>query len=172
MPISGAGRSAQIEIRADFSRIRRAFNEAGLRLRSMREPLKRSVDYMTKTVVAQRFRAGGIPRWKAHSPATTQRHGVHSLLVLTGRLLESVTGNANSFAYYHTTGNNQHVIFGSLLDYAGVHDQKRGTVTYAGRGGNTPIPGRPWSEITQRNVDKMRDILVIWAQSKLRHSGF
>lgn len=172
--VAGAGRGGvSVRVVVDFKRVRRSFRVLERKMGSMREPLKKSaVDYMAKKVIARRFRAGGIPKWKKLTPATIKRHGRHRILNLTGRLRESATGGAGFFIRYNPSTKPKGVFFGSTVVYSGVHDKPRGTYTRSGRGGNTLIPGRPWTQVTQENAKGMRNILMRWTQKKLRESGF
>ncbi len=169
----GARGGMQIVVRTDFRRISRSFQRLRNKMSNLREPLKQSAfDYMTKKVIKQRFIAEGIPKWKKHAQATIDRYGSHSILNLTGRLRESATGGRGFFLSYKPGSKPKSVLFGSTVEYAGVHDKPRGTYTATGRGGHSLIPGRPWTEVTQKNANMFKDILMRWTQKKLRESGF
>lgn len=163
----------RITVRTDFRRISRSFQSLRKKMSNLREPLKQSaVDYMAKKVIRQRFRAEGEPRWKRHAKATIDRYGPHRILDLTGRLRESATGGRGFFLVYKPSSQPKSVTFGSTVPYAGVHDQARGTYTATGKGGKSLIPGRPWTEVKQKNAEEMRDILMKWTRKKLKESGF
>ena len=134
----------------------------------MKVPLREAaVEYMSKEVIANRFEAEGIPQWKGHAISTIVRHGSHKILYMSGRLMRSATaGSSEFFISYHTN----FAIFGSSVDYAPLHDHPRGTFKPGVRG--AMIPGRPWSQVTQKNANHMRDIMVDWVHKKLRESGF
>jgi len=166
----GTGGNVNITVVTDFSNIRRSMATLKRKIGSAREPLKKcALDYMSRKIIRQRFVAQGQPKWKKHAKSTVARLGKHSILNLTGALKESVTGGKNFFLQFYPGTRPDTVMFGSTLPYAGVHDQPRGTYTRAGRGN---IPGRPWSEIKQKNINDMRDIFMSWANKKLRESGF
>lgn len=169
----GVGGGMRVVIRTDFRRISRSFRVLRNKMSNLREPLRQSAyDYMAKKVIKQRFIAEGIPRWKKHAQATIDRYGPHSILNLTGRLRESATGGRGFFLSYKPSSKPKSVLFGSTVEYAGVHDRPRGTYTATGRGGHSLIPGRPWTEVTQKNANVMRDITMKWTRKKLRESGF
>lgn len=168
----GGGGAAVIRVVMDFSRVRGGLARLQRKMGNMREPLKKSaIDYMAGKVIKQRFIAQGIPRWKKHAPATIKKWGIHKILNLTGKLRESATGGSGSWIRYKPSSRPKSVAFGSNVEYASVHDQARGTITMSGRGNRTPIPGRPWTQVTQRNAEYMRDILLRWTRKKLRESG-
>lgn len=175
MPITGVGATGSggasgIGIRTDFRRIYRGFVDLKNSIRNMREPLRESaVDYMTKKVIKKRFTQEGIPKWKKHSPVTVKKYGRHKILVVTGGLKESATGGSGFAIEYNLGGNPNSVLFGSTNPLAQIHDQPRGSSTSVG---NTQIPGRPWTQVTQENADKMRDIVIKWTQKKIREAGF
>jgi hypothetical protein len=111
-----------------------------------------------------------MPRWKKHAPATIELYGEHDLLRMSDALLESVMGRSNCDVSYEPATNPSRILFGSTLPYARAHDKPRGTYTRTGHG--AMIPGRPWSEVTQNNIDSMRDIVMNWTRQKLAESGF
>ncbi len=178
--VSGGGAGfgeKRITIRTDFRRISRSFQRLRTKMSNLREPLRQSAfDYMTKKEIHNRFKEQGIPRWKALSPVTITRRkkkGSRSLKILddTGRLRESATGGRGFFIKYNPSSRPKSVTFGSTVPYAELHDRDRGSYTVAGEG-KSKIPGRPWTEVTQKNADEMRDILMRWTQKKLKESGF
>ena len=164
----GIGGSVTVMMRTDFSQIHQSFRSLTGKLENLRVPLKKSaVDYMSKSVIKDRFEAEGIPKWKEHSLYTIARHGSHKILYRTGRLMRSATAGSSEFSIHYTKDT---ATFGSSVDYAPMHDQPRGT--FQTGGGGTMIPGRPWSYVTQKNADEMRDILLDWTTKQLRISGF
>lgn len=166
----GVGGSATIQVKVDFKNIWYSFKTLERKMGQMRVPLKQvALDYMTKKVIKNRFQAEGIPRWKKLAPATIKRHRRHRILNLTGALKESATGGRGYFLNYHSSRGVNSVLFGSSLDYAVAHDQPRGTHFNTGK---SQIPGRPWSFVTQKNANDMRDIFLKWTQKKLKESGF
>jgi len=123
--------------------------------------------YMSEKIIKKRFQAQGNPRWKRLSPKTIANRkslgfSKGPILRRSGLLRNSATGGAGWEANYYPSGKSTQVQFGSSLDYAAVHDRPRGDVNE----GN--IPGRPWSQLTQKNVNEMRDIFVGWAVIKMR----
>ena len=168
---TGVGGSTAIQVKVDFRNIYRSFKTLERKMGQMRVPLKQAaVDYMTKKVIKQRFQQSkGVVRWKQHSSETIKRHGSHMLLILSGKLKESATGGSGFFINYHTYRGVHSAHFGSSLDYAVAHDQPRGTYFDTGK---SQIPGRPWSNVTQENANKMRDIFMKWTQKKMNESGF
>jgi len=168
---AGGGGGVEIFVEIDATPLRASIKTLERKMGKMRVPLKQSVNYMTKNVITGRFRAGGIPRWKAHSPVTVKIHGPHPLLILTGSLFESATGGRGSYTYY----SDKSVSFGSNVEYAEIHDKPRGTytaVTMGKSGDYVLVPGRPWTDVTQENADHIRNILMNWTRQKLTESGF
>jgi len=164
----GGGGKIHFEAQVDWSKVRSAISSFQRKTRSMKVPLKEAaIDYMSREVIQERFDQQGKPKWKKLSPVTIARHGPHNILHLTGRLMRSATANSGDFFIsYHTN----YAVFGSSLEYAPIHDRPRGTFI-EGVGG-VQIPGRPWSFVTQKNANHMRDIMVNWVENKLKESGF
>jgi len=167
----GVGGSTSIQVTVDFRNIYNSISMLERKMGQMRVPLKQvAVDYMTKKVIKQRFQQSkGVVRWKQHSSETIKRHGSHRLLILSGKLRESATGGSGFFINYTTYRGVHSAHFGSSLDYAIAHDQPRGTYFDTGK---SQIPGRPWSNVTQKNANEMRDITMKWMQKILKESGF
>jgi len=166
---SGYG-DMRVIIRTDFRHISSSFKTLRRKMSNLREPLKQSaVDYMAKKEIKKRFKEQGIPRWKKHSPITIKRHGIHNILDLTGKLKESATGGRGFFLNYKPSSRPKSVTFGSTVDYAAIHDQPRGTHTLVGK---SRVPGRPWTQVTQKNAEEMKNIMMRWTQKKLKESGF
>jgi len=126
---------------------------------------------MAKGVIKNRFDGEGIPKWRRLAPSTIRRrkamgYAPGPILNRTGALKESATGGAG-FSYNITDGNKA-ITFGSSLEYAHLHDQPRGTLSYEG---GAAIPGRPWSFITDRNIKDILDIHLVWVERKMGNVG-
>lgn len=180
MPISfGVGQmsnAVSLYVRTDFTGITSSLKTLKRKIGSAREPLKNvAVNYMARREIKKRFIAGGTPRWKKLSESTIERrkskekkyHGDRPLL-LTGALRESATGGKGFFIKFKPSTKPTSVTIGSSLDYAVAHDNPRGTYFNTGR---SEIPGRPWSQVTQKNANDMRDMVMSWVQKKIRESG-
>lgn len=162
--------AVDIRIRADFSSINTS-------LRILRSKIGNTdalltdlgVNYMAKGEFKDRFKEGGRPKWKKHADATIKRHGAHKLLTLSGALRESVIGGKGFFKRLSPKkGNSTSIVIGSYVDYAFAHDNPAGTYFNTGK---SSIPGRPWSMVTQKNIDTMRDMSMKWVRKKIKESG-
>jgi len=167
--ITTVGRTGMggFRIRVDFSQIKRNITKLHRELSDRREVLHDiAYKYMARKVIRRRFVAQGIPRWKKLAPSTIRRRRWKSkpILVQTGMLKRSATGGAGWVEVFYPASHPRNVEFGSSIDYASDHDHPRGTKV-----GN--IPGRPWSELTQENVNTMRDMMVTWVEKKIRKVG-
>jgi len=172
MPLSinttGGTALGGFSITTDFSQIRRNVGRLRKELRDRTEPLTTiSRDYMAKKVIKSRFDKEGVPRWKKLAPKTIKfrKYKNRKILQQTGSLKSSATGGVAWQMNLVPSSNPKDVTFGSSLDYAFIHDQPRGTMSA------NNIPGRPWSQVTQTNIDESARILMKWVEKKIKLVG-
>jgi phage gpG-like protein len=170
-PRSGSG-GASFQVYIDTRGIRANMSKLNRLLSDRTEPLVESaVEYMAKDVIKHRFEEEGIPKWKKLSPSTIRRRlklGYSSgpILQMSGALKQSATGGSGFV--YSVSGDNKAITFGSSLEYAHLHDQPRGTLSYEG---GSAIPGRPWSYITDGNIKEVLNIHMKWVEKKMSIVG-
>ena len=149
----------KVEIISDFSGAATGFQDLAGRMKDARKPLKEGIHKFMTTSVLERFKRGGMPRWKARDKEVGW-----PILNKTGTMMRSVTNpfSTNKKIVYPS---NHEIILESKVPYAPFHDKDR-----AYKAPNRNIYGRPFLDITNKDADMFLKILADWATKEAQHS--
>jgi len=124
--------------------------------KSMREPLKRSIQQVAAPGFQQNFIAGGRPRWEPLADVTLAKKKNSEILVESGRLKKKA-GQLNLWTIDGMKGE-------ARADQAEELGVGYGIVHQDGAGN---IPARPWADLTAQEVDKIEDVFGRWVSERV-----
>jgi len=142
----------QVTITSDWTGAALGFRELSHEMADARKPLKKIMHKFMMETVKKRFMSGGMPRWKNREKSVGW-----PILRKSGRLMRSATmplGGENTISYPDKTS----VRVVSNVPYASSHDKDRGYTEP-----NAKIYGRPFFEVTQKDVNEMVAVVADWA---------
>lgn len=128
-----------------------------VQIKSMIEPLKRSIKQVVSPAFIDNFTSGGRPAWEPLSAASTEATG--ELLVRTGKL-KRVAGQQNLWTFNGPEGTATAENLGSA-PYGAFH-----------QAGTSKMPARPWAMLTSDDEDKIQQVFGTWLDERIAARGF
>jgi phage gpG-like protein len=128
-------------------------------IRSVREPLERSVRQVAAPSIGTNFDVGGRPAWEPDLPQTVDRKTGESILVETGAL----QGRASQVGVWNIDGQSgeANLSAGAFPNY-GIINQN----------GWRSGPARPWAVLQDEDQDAIADVFDRWVAERVAKAGF
>jgi phage gpG-like protein len=127
-----------------------------MKVRSLREPLKRSIQQVVAPAFAANFAAEGRPSWEPLADATVMKKKGAGILDESGKLRRKVT-QLNAWTFDGLRGE----AYVSNLDSLGVG------YGYVHQEGAGRTPARPWAMITPQEADKVEEVFGRWIDERV-----
>jgi phage gpG-like protein len=121
--------------------------------KSMREPLKRSIQKVLAPSFQKNFDVGGRPSWEPLDEDTLARKGNSSILVDTG-LLRTVAGQLNLWTIDGIEG------------MAYIDDMPRAEYGMFHQDGTSKMPQRQWAAIQEEDIADIYDVFGDWVEER------
>lgn len=156
----GGGAFPTIEIGNDFwensVQVADNIDDLARALQDMTNPMLQSLYDVVIPSIKRNFAEEGRPKWTRLAAVTVAIRGnAHPILIRTGELYREAT-NPSNFRITKTSLTQT----GVPLEYATYH--MTGTVD---------MPARPFTTITQDEVDEIVDIFQLWVEEQIQKKG-
>jgi phage gpG-like protein len=129
-----------------------------INVRSLREPLKRSIQQVIAPAFKENFLSGGRPAWTPLADVTQKKKAAKGQtddpLIATGRLMRK----AQQLNVWTIDGREAEARLDNLGDVA---------YGYVHQNGSEHIPQREWAMLTPNEVDKVEQVFGRWLDERI-----
>jgi phage virion morphogenesis protein len=156
----------ELTFKPKLSVIREDLKDLGVDLRSLREPLKRSIQQVIIPSIRANFDAGGRPKWAPYAAATLEFHEMLSLQVSKGMLVKTgaLKAVATQFNIWTVTQEDAKLTgLPQTVWYGNIHQT-------GGKGGKGPkgiIPARPFIMFQDEDYEKITQVFAKWLDERI-----
>lgn len=127
-------------------------------VRSLKEPLKRSIQQVIAPAFRDNFAAGGRPKWTPLADATVRKKGDNTVLVRSGKLKKRA-GQLNLWTIDGVAGEARAENLGNA-EYGVFHQN-------GAERGNWSLPARPWAMLTAEEEQKVEEVFGAWLDERI-----
>ncbi len=166
MGTGGGGASFDVDFSPSPFIMASQFDVMGVKVKSFKEPLAKSIREVMAPSLTQNFDVGGRPAWNDLMPATVSRrarlgYGATPILVRSGKL-KRVAGQLNLWTIDGPGGTAQITNLPDGVFYGAIH--QAGAETEWGG-----ITARPWAVIQEEDMVEIEDIFLNWIDERINN---
>jgi len=126
-------------------------------VRSLAEPLKKSIKEVAAPAFRSNFVEGGDPPWEPWAESTGLHRDSRKLMRRSGALMR----RAGSVRLWNIDGSQGQARAENLtgVEYGGIHQEGAPSVN---------IPARPWATLSERDLEKIQNVFGVWVDVKIQ----